>query len=595
MGAGDRKRQLWSPADAASDYLWQAFSMTSALPDQSTSLPDAPGSYVEPDHPRWLLAACCIAGASVFIVPPVWTFHPPDAAPFGAGWTTMRFLTSIGGIVTVLMLIVGGLLGDYFGRRRFLLIGLTLSVVAHGLLLFADTNVSHIVLRIAAQLSGALILPLALAPLYIFYRGKARVRAFAWYAFATSAATILASYFGQLFLNLFDWHMTYLLPGLLSAIALVLVFITLPESYISSHGTPKAIAYAGGSLLILALIGGVVQVGLMPGWVGPVAIVAALAAAIGLALLLWWEIRTPGSWLVDYRRKVWDMVMLITIGVLVQLVFNGVFQPTFRYLSVVKDFDLWLRVLAIAPLFVGMFIAIRLVGRIWRSDSVRRVLTYGLLLTGISTALLALRPAAMPYWAQVLPLIAFGFAIQATKTVWANAFFQTVIDDFVGLNAGIQGATMQIGGTLGSLLGGQLVVLFGYRAFEARLSPFVANEAIRELYETFTQSFSREIALATADLQSLGAVAWDQYVAAYATAFGQTLMVMVAICFGSALLIHFLLRPDVKFTAQPVAVDTSASTFEELAWDDLDDIRATLQAAEFSLDPSQSRRNKPAE
>ena len=160
--------------------------MTSALPDQSTSLPDAPGSYVEPDHPRWLLAACCIAGASVFIVPPLWTFYPPDAAPFGAGWTTVRFLTSIWGIVTVLMLIVGGLLGDYFGRRRFLLIGLALSVVAHGLLLFVDTNMSHIVLRIAAQLSGALILPLALAPLYIFYRGKARVRAFAWYAFATS-------------------------------------------------------------------------------------------------------------------------------------------------------------------------------------------------------------------------------------------------------------------------------------------------------------------------------------------------------------------------------------------------------------------------
>ncbi len=226
---------------------------------------------------------------------------------------------------------------------------------------------------------------------------------------------------------------------------------------------------------------------------------------------------------------------------------------------------------------------------------VRRVLTYGLLLTGASTAFLALRPAAMPYWAQVIPLILFGFAIQATKTVWANAFFQTVIDDFVGLNAGIQGATMQIGGTLGSLLGGQLVVLFGYRAFEARLSPFVANETIRQLYETFTQSFSCGIALATADLESLGAVAWDQYVAAYATAFGKTLMVMVAICFGGALLIHFLLRPDVKFTAQPGAVDTSASTFEELAWDDLDDIRATLQAAEFSLDPPQPKRNKPAE
>ncbi len=137
--------------------------------------------------------------------------------------------------------------------------------------------------------------------------------------------------------------MTYLLPGLLSAIALILVFITLPESYISSHGTPTAIAYAGGSLLILALISGIVQVGLMPGWVGPVAIVAALAAAICLALLLWWEIRTPGSWLVDYRRKVWDLIVLITIGVLVQLVFNGVFQPTFRYLSVVKDFGLWIR------------------------------------------------------------------------------------------------------------------------------------------------------------------------------------------------------------------------------------------------------------
>jgi hypothetical protein len=319
----------------------------------------------------------------------------------------------------------------------------------------------------------------------------------------------------------------------------------------------------------------------------------AVTGSIGIALLLWWEVRTPERRLSDFSLKARDLVMLIAIGVILQLILLGVFQPIFRYFNVVKELGLWLRILAIAPLFIGMFVGIRLVGRLWRWASVRRVFVVGLLTVAVSTALLAIRPLTMPYWLQLFPLLLFGFAIQSTKTVWSNAFFQTVVDDFIGLNAAIQNATLQIGGSLGALLGGQLVILFGYRTFSARLEPFVSVAETRRIYEIFSSSFTREDALVMANLSTLGTIAWEQYVAAFAASFGWTLLVMVAIALIAAALVHFFVRSNIRFTAQAATVDLAASVFEELTIGDGEAMRQARHIAKSV--PPRAMPNSPGD
>ncbi|MCB0069615.1 MAG: MFS transporter, partial [Caldilineaceae bacterium] len=377
-------------------------------------------------RPGWLIAGCCAAAAAKYIEPPFWIFYPPHAEPFGAGWNQARLLSSLSAVILIIFLIAGGGLGDFFGRRRLLLIGLAGAVAANGLLLVTTSAPWHITLRALALISDALVLPLTLAPLNIFFRGKQRGIAFAWYILATTFASLLAGQQGQFFLNLLSWRWAYLVPMTMAAVAFVLIYRNLPENYVREPHHPDALVHAGWTLLVLAALYGVLQAGIVRDWLIPVFTVVIIAGAIGLGLVFWWEMRMPGNLLRNRSIRTRDMTMLIVLGALIQLVLMGFYLPTFRYFDVVKGYGLPTRVLALLPLLVGMLLAMRTMGRIWHAQRVRRVLTIGLLLTALSVLLMAIRPLTAPYLVQDIPLALFGFSILATKTIWTNIFFRTV-------------------------------------------------------------------------------------------------------------------------------------------------------------------------
>ncbi|MFN2196598.1 MAG: hypothetical protein ACK2UW_10805, partial [Anaerolineales bacterium] len=118
-----------------------------------------------PVRPGWLLAGLCLAGAAKAIGPPFEVFYPPSAEPFGAGWSLARFLASSGTIILVLFMLGGGILGDFYGRRRVLLWGLGVMLFTNLALLFSPNTLWHVFWRVPENISAGIVLPLALAPL----------------------------------------------------------------------------------------------------------------------------------------------------------------------------------------------------------------------------------------------------------------------------------------------------------------------------------------------------------------------------------------------------------------------------------------------
>jgi MFS family permease len=522
--------------------------------------------YVAPSNPEMLLVACCIAGMAKSLEPQLWVFYPPHAAPFGAGWATARHLSSIAGVLLVIMVIGGGMIGDFYGRRRFLLLGLALTIFANLLAIVSPSSLWHMVLHVFTILAAAVVLPLSLAPLYLHFRGRKRLIAFAWYMLATTAAAVLASTLADLGMGFFGWRGAYYLPLLTAVVAAFLVYRTLPESYVRGERHFDAAVYAGWTLVILAVLFGIVQWGLVGERLAALIIVCSVACGLGLALIIWWNANTPGSLFHNSTIRVRDMTMLIMLGVIVQLVLMSFVQSTYRYFDVVKGFTLIQRSLALLPILIGMIVATRLVGKMWRLYEVRRLIALGLLLTGASVGLMAIRPDIMPYVIQILPLTLFGFAYLSTKTVWTNGLFQSMIDDYTGLNAGINSATLMIGGALGSVLAGQLVVVFGQRDFQDRLAGFGLPAQIRQLFTVLTQISERDFLAQILDPTLLGEVVWDAYVASYALAYGRTLWIVVGIALIGATAVWIgLRRSNIRFTAEEVAVDLEASVFEDVS------------------------------
>jgi MFS family permease len=208
-------------------------------------------------------------------------------------------------------------------------------------------------------------------------------------------------------------------------------------------------------------------------------------------------------------------------------------------------------------MFLGMLAAILLIARIGARHQVRQVVGVGFLL--ISIAIIGLAAASnSPYWMQVLPLVLFGASIIGTKTVWTNAFFQTLIDRYIGLNAGINSATLLVGGALGGLLTTNLLAWFGESAFVRQAA--AALDLSRTGLETTYQHISTTISVGEqAGLQDLASLIssslYAHYQRAYVSGYSLTLLVIAALCMLAVLLILFGIIASLQFKPEDTPLD----------------------------------------
>ncbi|NTU78161.1 MAG: MFS transporter [Chloroflexales bacterium] len=158
---------------------------------------------------RWrVLLACCLASSAKNTEPPPWIYHPPATAAFNAGWATYGIWMSLVALGALAFLLVGGVLGDIFGRQRVLLIGLGGLIAANLLAVVAPTAPWFFASRFIAGAFGTLVLPLSLSVLYLAFADDValRERAIAVYVLLTSAAFLISGLLGQLMGTLFDWR-----------------------------------------------------------------------------------------------------------------------------------------------------------------------------------------------------------------------------------------------------------------------------------------------------------------------------------------------------------------------------------------------------
>ena len=102
------------------------------LGPQEDGAADAVASAAAPDSRRLrVLAACCAVAFARMVDPKLWMMGLDiPATAFGAGWQGYRVFNAVVVLLLLAGMLVGGLLGDYFGRRRVLVWGAVVSAVA---------------------------------------------------------------------------------------------------------------------------------------------------------------------------------------------------------------------------------------------------------------------------------------------------------------------------------------------------------------------------------------------------------------------------------------------------------------------------------
>ena len=197
--------------------------------------------------PRWTLVACVLASSLSFVEGSVLSVAlPAIRASYGAGAGQVQWVVNAYLLPLSALLLLGGALGDHFGRRRLLVIGTGIFGVTSLLCALAPSLPILLAARAAQGIGAALLLPNSLALLNAAFQGEKRGRAVGIWAASGAAMAAVAPLIGGWLVGTVGWPAIFYinLPLAAGAIFLALRFVT--ESRETGAGRTD---YAGALLV----------------------------------------------------------------------------------------------------------------------------------------------------------------------------------------------------------------------------------------------------------------------------------------------------------------------------------------------------------
>jgi MFS family permease len=180
---------------------------------------------------------------------------PAIAVDLKANGGELQLVVGAYGISVATLLVVGGRLGDAFGRRRLFLFGVAGFTVASLLCAIAPTIGFLIAARIVQGIAGAAITPQVLASINSLLTGEHRARGMALFGVANGVGGALGQIIGGVLIeaNLFGlgWRAVFLFFVPMGIIALVAAFRVVPESKAEQA---HRVDLVGAALLAVALV-----------------------------------------------------------------------------------------------------------------------------------------------------------------------------------------------------------------------------------------------------------------------------------------------------------------------------------------------------
>jgi EmrB/QacA subfamily drug resistance transporter len=423
-------------------------------------------------HPRWTLVACILASSLSFVDGSVLSVAlPAIKSSYGAGAEQVQWVVNAYLLPLSALLLLGGALGDHFGRRRLLVIGTSIFGVTSLVCALAPSLPILLAARAAQGIGAALLLPNSLALLNAAFSGEKRGRAVGIWAAAGAAAAAIAPLIGGWLVDSVGWPAIFYinLPLALGAIILAL-------SFVAESGDPGAgrTDYRG-ALLATGGLGGLTYALTLWSASGQWSIAAMATAAVGTALLL-------AFLFAEHKRGNRAMMPLELFAGrcfsglnLLTFLLYGAFAAAMLLIPYVLitsgGYSPVEAGLAMLPLPVVMTAASPKMGSIASRIGPRIPLTIGPLVVAGGMLLAWLMQADSSYWVGAFPTIlvmALGMTIAVAPLT--SAVLGSVEEQHVAMASGFNSAVARTGGLiatalLGSVLGSKGPQLFaGFHA-----------------------------------------------------------------------------------------------------------------------------------
>jgi EmrB/QacA subfamily drug resistance transporter len=381
-----------------------------------------------------------------------------DAGLAGQQWVVEAYLLTM-----VSLLLVGGSLGDQFGRRRMLVAGL-LGFGATSALCAISPSVEVLIGARALQgVAGALLVPGSLAIVAATFEGAERGRAVGTWTAWTGIATVLGPAGGGALIGLLSWRAIFWLNLPLIAATVVLALRAVEES--RDPDAFRGIDWPGIVLSAAGLGGPVFALIEQParGWGDPLVWVPLIAGVACFALFLGHEshARHPMLDLGLFRIRNFAIANLTTLTAYAGLI--GGFFFVALFLQQVVGYSPLEAGLATTPVSIILFVLSPRFGRLASGTGPRLPMTAGPIVGGLGLLLMLRVGSDADYLADVLPaVLVFGLGLAATVAPLTATVLDSVEERRVGIASGVNNGVSRVAGLLAiAVLGAVISAHFG--------------------------------------------------------------------------------------------------------------------------------------
>ena len=390
-----------------------------------------------------------------------------DAGLAGQQWVVEAYLLTM-----VSLLLVGGSLGDQFGRRRMFVAGLLGFGATSALCAVAPSDEFLVGARALQGIAGALLVPGSLAIVAATFEGEERGRAVGTWTAWTGIATVLGPAGGGALIGLLSWRAIFWVNLPLIAATVVLTLRAVEESRDpdASRGTD----WTGIGLSAAGLGGPVFALIEQPthGWGDPLVWAPLLGgiACFGLFLLHEARARQPMLDLGLFRIRNFRVANLTTFAAYAGLI-GGLFFVAL-FLQQVAGYSALEAGLATTPVSILLFVLSPRFGRLASGIGPRLPMTAGPIVGGIGLLLMLRVGSGADYLTEVLPaILVFGLGLAATVAPLTATVLDSVSERRVGIASGINNGVSRVAGLLAiAVLGAVISAHFG-AALDDNLGP----------------------------------------------------------------------------------------------------------------------------
>lgn len=506
----------------------------------------------------WVIIATVSASSMAFFMQSALNIALPslqDENTLNASGADLVWITNAYQLVLSAFLLLGGSMGDHYGRKRIYMIGIVIFTVACVLCGLAPNTQTLIAFRAVQGIGGALMIPGSLAIISAYFDDNTRGKAIGTWSSFTTAASVLAPILGGFLASAGLWRAIFFLCVPFAAISLYALVTRVPES--KDDEMPKGLDITGTIAIAVGLTGlvyGATEIGNSfsgsSNTVSPVISIGALVIGIIGLIVFYFIERNSDHPLVPlklFKSRTFSGVNLLTLFLYGALAGALFFLPL--NLIQIQGYNEVIAGIATLPITVALILMSGWAGGLVDSVGPRPPLIGGPALVGVGFIALSIpgiTSGVSAYWWTYFPgMLLMGVGMGLTVAPLTTSALGSVPQRNSGVASGVNNLMSRAAGVLAvAMMGGLALVTFS-GTLQASTDDLALREDSREQLIANSGDLARtQIPDSVSDTDATAVKSAID--TSFVTTFRLMMWIGAALAFLSAILAFIMVEAELK-------------------------------------------------